>query len=154
MLLFSFFVLFSCFCFFFLFSRHGFSVLPWLSWNSLCRPGWPQTQRSACLWSACITWLTCSFCTREARHSPNKNLRNYQNTVLKQFLKRKPMPCIPKGTNILRNQELSRSRALVQIYSWISTEREGGIWYFYIEICSTLNRDGNYEEVSILPAFI
>jgi len=23
--------------------------LTWLSWNSLCRPGWPQTQRSACL---------------------------------------------------------------------------------------------------------
>jgi hypothetical protein len=20
-----------------------------LSWNSLCRPGWPQTQKSACL---------------------------------------------------------------------------------------------------------
>jgi hypothetical protein len=24
-------------------------VYPWLSWNSLCRPGWPQTQKSACL---------------------------------------------------------------------------------------------------------
>jgi hypothetical protein len=22
---------------------------PWLSWNSLCRPGWPRTQKSACL---------------------------------------------------------------------------------------------------------
>jgi hypothetical protein len=21
---------------------------PWLSWNSLCRPGWPRTQKSAC----------------------------------------------------------------------------------------------------------
>jgi hypothetical protein len=30
-------------------SKQGFSVLPWLSWNSLCRPGWPGTQRSACL---------------------------------------------------------------------------------------------------------
>jgi hypothetical protein len=29
--------------------RQGFSVYPWLSWNSLCRPGWPQTQKSACL---------------------------------------------------------------------------------------------------------
>ena len=37
--------LFCCFCF----SRQGFSVCPRLSWNSLCRPGWPQTQRSACL---------------------------------------------------------------------------------------------------------
>jgi hypothetical protein len=31
------------------FSRQGFSVQSWLSWNSLCRPGWPQTQKSACL---------------------------------------------------------------------------------------------------------
>jgi hypothetical protein len=31
------------------FLRQGFSVLPWLSWNSLCRPGWPQTQKSTCL---------------------------------------------------------------------------------------------------------
>jgi hypothetical protein len=40
----------SLFCFlFFVFSRQGFSVQPWLSWNSLCRAGWPQTQKSACL---------------------------------------------------------------------------------------------------------
>ena len=37
------------FFFFLNFSRQGFSVFPWLSWNSLCRPGWPQTQKSACL---------------------------------------------------------------------------------------------------------
>jgi hypothetical protein len=24
-------------------------VYPWLSWNSLYRPGWPQTQKSTCL---------------------------------------------------------------------------------------------------------
>jgi hypothetical protein len=29
--------------------RQGFSVQSWLSWNSLCRPGWPRTQKSACL---------------------------------------------------------------------------------------------------------
>jgi hypothetical protein len=34
---------------FFCFLRQGFSVSPWLSWNSLCRPGWPRTQKSACL---------------------------------------------------------------------------------------------------------
>jgi hypothetical protein len=34
---------------FFGFSRQGFSLQPWLSWNSLCRPGWPGTQKSACL---------------------------------------------------------------------------------------------------------
>jgi hypothetical protein len=31
------------------FPRQGFSVLPWLSGNSLSRPGWPRTQKSACL---------------------------------------------------------------------------------------------------------
>jgi hypothetical protein len=35
--------------FFVCFSRQGFSVYPWLSWNSLCRPGWPPTQKSTCL---------------------------------------------------------------------------------------------------------
>ncbi|GAB1293378.1 Interleukin-27 receptor subunit alpha [Apodemus speciosus] len=27
----------------------GFSVKSWLSWNSLCRPDWPPTQKSTCL---------------------------------------------------------------------------------------------------------
>jgi hypothetical protein len=31
------------------FLRQGFSVKPWLFWNSLCRPGWPRTQKSTCL---------------------------------------------------------------------------------------------------------
>ena len=35
--------LFVCFSFF---PRLSFSA--WLSWNSLCRPDWPRTQRSAC----------------------------------------------------------------------------------------------------------
>jgi hypothetical protein len=30
-------------------SRQGFSVKPWLSWDWICRPGWPRTHRSACL---------------------------------------------------------------------------------------------------------
>jgi hypothetical protein len=29
--------------------RQGFSVCVWLSWNSLFRPGWPRTQKYACL---------------------------------------------------------------------------------------------------------
>ena len=33
------FVLFSCFL------RQDLFVYPWLAWNPLCRPGWPQTQR-------------------------------------------------------------------------------------------------------------
>jgi hypothetical protein len=37
------------FIYFFGFLRQGFSVQPWLSWNSLCRPGWPWTQKSTCL---------------------------------------------------------------------------------------------------------
>jgi hypothetical protein len=31
------------------FLRQCFSVYLWLSWNSLCRPGWPWTQKSTCL---------------------------------------------------------------------------------------------------------
>ena len=38
-------ITFCCCCF----SRQGFSVKPWLSQNSLCRLGWSQTQKSACL---------------------------------------------------------------------------------------------------------
>lgn len=48
------------FFFFFTFLRQGFSAQPWLSWNSLPRPGWPRTQMSASAsWvlgsKACIT---------------------------------------------------------------------------------------------------
>jgi hypothetical protein len=35
--------------FFFFFFKQGFSAWPWLSWNSLCRPSWPRTQKSTCL---------------------------------------------------------------------------------------------------------
>lgn len=28
--------------------RQCFSMYPWLSWNSICRPRWPQTQNSTC----------------------------------------------------------------------------------------------------------
>lgn len=30
------------------FSKQCFSVEPWMSWNLLCKPGQPQTQRCAC----------------------------------------------------------------------------------------------------------
>jgi hypothetical protein len=58
-----------CFCF----SRQGFSVQPWLSWNSLCRPGWPQTQKSAflCLPSAGIKGMC---------HHAQLNLLFYSST--------------------------------------------------------------------------
>jgi hypothetical protein len=39
----------TLFLFVCLFFEAGFSVLLWLSWNSLCRPGCPQTQKFACL---------------------------------------------------------------------------------------------------------
>jgi len=45
----GFFVCLFCFVFVFVFLRQGFSAEPWLSWNSLCRPGWPRTQKSAYL---------------------------------------------------------------------------------------------------------
>jgi hypothetical protein len=35
---------------FFEFFETGFLRVSWLSWNSLCRPGWPWTQKSTCLW--------------------------------------------------------------------------------------------------------
>ena len=44
-----FFFVFCFFFFFFGFLRLGFSIEPWLTWNSLCRPGCPGTQKSACL---------------------------------------------------------------------------------------------------------
>ena len=46
------------------FSRQGFSVQPWLSWNSICRQGWPWTQRSTCL---CVRVLGLKTCTTTAR---------------------------------------------------------------------------------------
>jgi hypothetical protein len=38
------------------FLKQGFSVYPWLTWNSLCRPGRPRTQKFTylCLPSAGI----------------------------------------------------------------------------------------------------
>ena len=53
-------------------SRQGFFVYPWLSWNSLCRPDWPRSQRSSCLYllRAGIKgvrhhgWLCLWFCVR------------------------------------------------------------------------------------------
>ena len=29
--------------------RQDFSGYPWMSWNLLCKPGWPWTQQSTCL---------------------------------------------------------------------------------------------------------
>ena len=51
------------FCFVLFFSRQDFSVQSWLSWNSLCRPGWPPTQKYAylCLPSAGIKGM-CHHC--------------------------------------------------------------------------------------------
>ena len=43
------FVFFLWLRFFLFFQDSCFSVQPWLSWNSLCKPGYPQTQRSTCL---------------------------------------------------------------------------------------------------------
>jgi hypothetical protein len=50
------FVFFIYFCFLFVFVFvlvlvfwDRVSLQPWLSWNSLCRPGWPRTQKFTCL---------------------------------------------------------------------------------------------------------
>ena len=42
------------------FSRQGFSVQPWLSQNSLCRPGWPRIQKSACSASRVLGLKACA----------------------------------------------------------------------------------------------
>jgi hypothetical protein len=49
---------------FFGFLRQGFSVYLWLSWNSLCRPGWPRTQKSTCL---CLPSAGIKACATTAR---------------------------------------------------------------------------------------
>jgi hypothetical protein len=45
--------LFVCF-YVVVFSKQGFSGWPWLFWNWPYRPGWPQTQRPACLSSQAL----------------------------------------------------------------------------------------------------
>jgi hypothetical protein len=46
--------------------KQGFSVSPWLSWNSLCRPGWPQTQKPTCL---CLCLCLLSAGIKGLRHN-------------------------------------------------------------------------------------
>jgi hypothetical protein len=62
----SFRISFDFFCLFVCFLRQGFSVFPWLSWNSLCRPGWPRTQKSACL---CLPNAGIKSVRHHAQHS-------------------------------------------------------------------------------------
>ena len=40
--------------------RLGFSIKPWLSWNSLCRSGWPQTQKSTASTSRVLGLKACA----------------------------------------------------------------------------------------------
>jgi hypothetical protein len=59
------------FFFFFWFFETGFlcvalAVLE--SWNSLCRPGWPRTQKSACL---CLPSAGVKGVRHHARHFPD-----------------------------------------------------------------------------------
>jgi hypothetical protein len=72
-------VFFCCCCCFF--SRQGFSVYPWLSWNSLCRPGWPQTQKSACL---CLPSTGIKGMCHHARLHSNlkKNINDFRDSTL------------------------------------------------------------------------
>jgi hypothetical protein len=43
------------------FSKQGFSVYPWLSWNSLCRPHWPRTQKSTSSASQVLGLKACAI---------------------------------------------------------------------------------------------
>ena len=56
---------FSLFVCCFVFLKQGFSVYPWLSWNSLSRPNWPQTHRD--LPAAASQLLRLKACATTAR---------------------------------------------------------------------------------------
>jgi hypothetical protein len=47
----------TLFCFVLLFLRQSFPVYPWLTQNSLCRPGWPWIQRDLPASASCILGL-------------------------------------------------------------------------------------------------
>ena len=44
--------------------RQCFSVQPWLSWNSLCRPGWARTQKSPASASQVLKLKECATTTQ------------------------------------------------------------------------------------------
>jgi hypothetical protein len=52
--------LFNRFHSFFSPQRQGFSVQLWLSWNSLCRPGWSTTQKSPASTSRVLGLKACT----------------------------------------------------------------------------------------------
>ena len=54
----------------------GFLCVPWLSWTSLCRPGWPRTQTSAC---HCLPSAGIKVCATTAW--PWKFLKMYLATI-------------------------------------------------------------------------
>jgi hypothetical protein len=92
--------------FFVCFSRQGFSIEPWLSWNSLCPPGWPLNQRwvCPCLLSAEIKGVQ--------QHCPA-----YQLCFL--FFKKPRQTNTHTHTHTIFSAESSRS--------WQETEYLGGI---------------------------
>jgi hypothetical protein len=49
---------------------------PWLSWNSLCRPGWPRTQKSVCL---CLPSAGMKGVCHKA---PRKNMTNPMQSMV------------------------------------------------------------------------
>ena len=78
-MLLDYFVLFALF--FFLNNREGFFVLPWLSWNSFCRPGCPPEIRLL-LPPKCWDWLVL-LCTAAPFFSFTFFLIGVLKTVLK-----------------------------------------------------------------------
>lgn len=56
------FIIFVCiYSLTFLFLRHCFPMEPWLSWNKLCRPAWPQIHCDLPASAASVLWL--NVCT-------------------------------------------------------------------------------------------
>lgn len=80
--------------------RQGFSVYPWLPWNSCCRPGWPRTHRdppASASASQVLELKTCSTTVRLFR-------------LLKHVLYRGWAPAIWGGGAQRALQSLAQSR--------------------------------------------
>ena len=74
----------------------------WLSWNSICRLGWPQTQRSTCL---CLPRAGLSFLYWELALGPlfcwaSPLPLNYITNFLFTFILRKGFSMLPKLSSI------------------------------------------------------
>jgi hypothetical protein len=88
------------------FLRQGFSVYPWLSWNSLCRPGWPRTQKSACL------------CLPSAGIKGMRHHARLQALFLMMVLKHFNLPSSPPSTRGSGKEKIQGKGTCVEMLLW------------------------------------